>query len=65
MKDEKDNLAILNKIGRIRGLLLDILPDENTGNAHVIHKKGNYDKAGPKTMNTDRGIPMAFLLTTS
>ena len=25
MKDEKDNLAILNKIGEIRGLLLDIL----------------------------------------
>ena len=24
MKDEKDNLAILNKIGEIRGLLLDI-----------------------------------------
>ena len=25
MKDEKDNLAILGKIGEIRGLLLDIL----------------------------------------
>ena len=24
MKDEKDNLAILDKIGEIRGLLLDI-----------------------------------------
>ena len=24
MKDEKDNLAILNNIGEIRGLLLDI-----------------------------------------
>jgi len=25
MKDEKDNLSILGKIGEIRGLLLDIL----------------------------------------
>ena len=25
MKDEKDHMAILNKIGEIRGLLLDIL----------------------------------------
>ena len=28
VKDEKDNLSILNKIGEIRGLLLDISPEE-------------------------------------
>ena len=46
MKDEQDHLTILNKIGEIRGLLLDILTEDKYKTAKGGRRRGVYAPMG-------------------